>query len=950
MAKHIKNAIKAVATFVVVAAVAALFTMTGVGYTAAFMAIAKPMALAMTFSMALVGSMMTKSIEATQGNFGAKFASRSATAPRQLIYGECRVGGTIAHMSTTGTDNVILHMVIVLAGHEVESLQSVRLNDVDLSTSDETINGVTVKRVTNSGFVNTDNDNAFTSGSLVRFRFVDGSQTAVDPFMDAQLAAIGQNDIFTGCAYLYLQMVFDQEKFGGGMPAISCVVRGKKLYDPRTGNTTWSNNPALCIRDYISDTQYGLKALSSEINDLNSAGGFAAAANVCEQNATKADGSTETRYTANGFTNFSATGTGIIEGLLTSMAGQLTYTNGQFNIFAGAAQTPSLTITDDNLLEPISVATKPQSGELYNTVKSAFVDASNSYVATDSPVYQDSTFLTEDTPNGVTNDKPNYVKKMEIRLPFTTTHERAQRLGRIALKAQRNTKVISCLVNLEFMRLQPCDWVYVTNERLSFSAKVFEVIDMGLEIMGEDEQSFLACRLTLKETNSNIYTFAQSDYQSAVASGSDLSAGGISLAAPSGLSVVNDTMGVDILTHASITVSWTNASTPYILGTEVQFKRSGDSVYTTNFANQGATKQQITGLEVGVTYNIRVRHLGLNTGSSYVSTNHTVGGTAIAANSLKNDQISVSLATSGANQGRLTVGGIGSNNEVDINKSNLGLNYTDGATVGATAGSNLFKQDGTTVVANADFLNSDFNYASDGTGTLAAANGGTGITNFANSTHKNSNTTKADVGIDSIFDSSNRFIGSLFHGSTARTAEQLIDAHERATNAIDSSNRITGSIFDGTNTRTPANINDAYVRATTGLNASGEVQVAVPQAQLTQVVTASVNQQAFVWTELSNAGFSPSATTFTFEITWKNGAGTTVAESRWVATRDTTNDHIDNSGITNNYTAGGVSSSGVTSSVVGGDSTFMAVTFTKGGTSITVSASLITFTGFTFKE
>ena len=855
MAKHIKNAIKAVASFIVVAAVAALFTMTGGQFALAFKAIATSTALAMTFSMALVGSMMTKSIEATQGNFGAKFASRSATAPRQLIYGECRVGGTIAHMSTTGTDNVILHMVIVLAGHEVESLQSVRLNDVDLSTSDETINNVTVKRVTSSGFVNSDNDNAFTSGSLVRFRFVDGSQTAVDPFMDAQLAAIGQNDIFTGCAYLYLQMVFDQEKFGGGMPAISCVVRGKKLYDPRTGNTTWSNNPALCIRDYISDTQYGLKALSSEINDLNSAGGFAAAANVCEQNATKADGSTETRYTANGFTNFSATGTGIIEGLLTSMAGQLTYTNGQFNIFAGAAQTPSLTITDDNLLEPISVATKPQSGELYNTVKSAFVDASNSYVATDSPVYQDSTFLTEDTPNGVTNDKPNYVKKMEIRLPFTTTHERAQRLGRIALKAQRNTKVISCLVNLEFMRLQPCDWVYVTNERLSFSAKVFEVIDMGLEIMGEDEQSFLACRLTLKETNSNIYTFAQSDYQTAVASGSDLSAGGISLAAPSGLSVANDTMGVDILTHASITVSWTNASTPYILGTEVQFKRSGDSVYTTNFANQGATKQQITGLEVGVTYNIRVRHLGLNTGSSYVSTNHTVGGTAIAVSTLQN---------SNTTKDDVGLSSVDNESSATIRSQTTSGNHT--GTVGGTANS--------TIVAGS---------------TRAAA----------------------------VIDSNNRFTGSIFHGTTAVSSEDLVDAKNRAFEGFDS---------------------------------SGNVKREIPQAQLTQVVTASVNQQAFVWTELSNAGFTPTATTFTFEVTWKNGAGTTVAESRWVATRDTTNDHIDNSGITNNYTAGGVSSSGVTSSVVGGDSTFMAVTFTKGGTSITVSASLITFTGFTFKD
>ena len=518
----------------------------------------------------------------------------------------------------------------------------------------------------------------------------------------------------------------------------------------------------------------------------------------------------------------------------------------QFNIFAGAAQTPSLTITDDNLLEPITVATKPQSGELYNTVKPTFIDASNSYVPTDAPVYQDSTFLTEDTPNGVTNDKPNYVKKMEIRLPFTTTHERAQRLGRITLNAQRNTTVISCLVDLQFMRLQPCDWVYVTNERLSYSAKVFEVVDMNLEIVGADEESYIACRLTLKETNSNIYTFAQSDYQTAVASGSDLSAGGISLAAPSGLSVANDTMGVDILTHASITVSWTNASTPYILGTEVQFKRSGDSVYTTNFANQGATKQQITGLEVGVTYNIRVRHLGLNTGSSYVSTNHTVGGTAISANSLKNDQISVSLATSGANQGRITVSGIGSNNTVDVTKGNLGLNYTDGATVGATAGSNLFKADGTTVVANADFLN-DQTFTGNVTGTIGST---------ANATIVAGSTRAA-----AVIDSNNRFTGSIFHGSTAVSSEDLIDAK---------------------------------LRAFAGFDSSGNVNRAVPQAQLTNVVTASVNQQAFVWTELSNAGYSPSATTFTFNVTWKDGNGTTVATSRWVATRDTTNDHIDN--------------------------------------------------------
>jgi len=403
-----------------------------------------------------------------------------------------------------------------------------------------------------------------------------------------------------------------------------------------------------------------------------------------------------------------------------------------------------------------------------------------------------------------------------------------------------------------------------------------------------------------------------------VASGSTLTVGDYALSPPTSLSVATDSTTVDVLTNTSVTVTWSNASSPYIIGTEVLFKRNSDSVYSTMFANQGSTKQQITGLEVGVQYNFKARHLSAGSFSDFTSqVNHTVVGTAIGANSLKNDQISVALATSGSNQGRITVSGIGSNNEVDITKGNLGLNYTDGATVGAVAGTNLLKADGSTVVGDSDFLNSEVNYASDGTGTLGAANGGTGITNFANSTHKNSNTTKADIGIDTIFDSSNRFTGSIFHGSTAVSSEDLIDAKLRA--------------FEGFDT-------------------SGNVKRAVPQAQLTNVVTASVNQQAFVWTELSNAGFTPTATTFTFEVTWKNGAGTTVAESRWVATRDTTNDHIDNSGITNNYTAGGVSSSGVSSSVDGGDSTFMAVTFTKGGTSITLSASLISFTGFTFKD
>ena len=75
------------------------------------------------------------------------------------------------------------------------------------------------------------------SGRLVRYSFEDGSQTAVNGFMNALnlVATMGTSDKFLGVAYIYIQMVFDAEKFGGGQPAISFNVKGKNVFDPRTG-------------------------------------------------------------------------------------------------------------------------------------------------------------------------------------------------------------------------------------------------------------------------------------------------------------------------------------------------------------------------------------------------------------------------------------------------------------------------------------------------------------------------------------------------------------------------------------------------------------------------------------------------------------------------------------------------------------------------------------------
>jgi hypothetical protein len=614
MAKAIKSAVTAAfIVFAVVATGGVLAPATFAGMSAISMA---AVTFGTTLLSSVIGGMTSKGMNATNSNFGTKFANRAPLAPRQIIYGKCRVGGTIVHIETTGTDNNILHMVIAVAGHEIEDITQVRLNDVNTTTTTSTISGSTVHTVTNSEFTNTENENAFGSGRLVRYSFEKGDQTAVNGFMDGEAISMGTNDKFLGVAYVYMQLAFDAENFGGGVPQVSFLVKGKNIYDPRTGaNATTDlqrSNPALIIRDYLTDTQYGLKAKSSEINDTTNAGGFASAANTCDQQVTLADGSsTERRYTANGFTNFSANGNGILEGLLSSMAGKMSYVNGQFTVFAGATQTPSLTITDDELLQPIAVSTNATAGDLFNAVKPIYVDASLNFTSTDAEVYQDTTFLNNDTPSG--ESTANYVKQMETQLPFTVTDTMAQRLGRIALVSQRQTVSLQVLVSLQFMRLQPNDWVYLTNDRLNYSQKTFEVLSTNMEVIQDGDVPTIATRLELKEIEASVFNFASNDYTTGQAEGGDVSTGTYAVSPPSNLSLSQQNNIDGTTSKVEILANWTNNTSEKVTLTEIAYKLSTDSNYTSDFTvGKRVTRAAIPNVVVGKTYNVRIRHIDLN--------------------------------------------------------------------------------------------------------------------------------------------------------------------------------------------------------------------------------------------------------------------------------------------------------------------------------------------------
>ncbi len=190
---------------------------------------------------------------------------RSSIQPRRGIYGEVLTSGPLAFITSTGDSKEYLHLVVIVAAHEVTKIGSVYLNETEIKTEDLGSDGV----VTAGDFKD-----------LVRInKHLGSDDQAADADLSAEVTEWTSDHRLRGISYLYLRLKHNDDAFPTGIPNIKAAVKGRKVYDPRIGATVYSTNPALCLRDYLMDPNFGLGATPSEINDAV----FNAAANVCDE-------------------------------------------------------------------------------------------------------------------------------------------------------------------------------------------------------------------------------------------------------------------------------------------------------------------------------------------------------------------------------------------------------------------------------------------------------------------------------------------------------------------------------------------------------------------------------------------------------------------------------------------------------------------------------------------
>ena len=573
-------------------------------------------------------SMVSRAL-APKPNLGARMrglqsTTRQPAGSRKAVYGEMRVGGQVLFIGNSGDDNAYLHLVVAFASHEIEEFRFLHFNETTVWSS--------------SGGVDTgwtDILNVYTH---------DGTQTTADTNLVADVTEWTNDHKLLGISYVHVKMKWDADFFPNGVPNITAQIKGKKVYDPRTSTTAYSDNPALCLRDYLTSS-YGLGEPTSRIDD----NAVTTAANLCEELVNLAEGGTQQRYRCNGQLDTANQIKSNIEQLMSAMGGVITFTGGKYIMRGSSYQTPSVEFTESDFVSEIQTQTKQSRRSQYNTVKGIFVSSEDSWKVQDYPAQRLKTtagdFVTGTTYEILTIGTTDFTAigasaneigvqfvatgagtgtgtaslsvvddgsklELDMPLPFVTYQQQAQRLAKIVLNKSRQQIVLSASVNLKGLKVKIGDNVYITNSRLGFSQKVFEVIDYALDISAGGEA---VVNLQLIETAAAVYDWTTSDEEDYVSGGEVDLDNGRSVPAVTNLSLTEiGLVGPDATLQTSVRLTWSLPDYAFIGDVLVYWRKSTEGEYS-EYASVGpeSTEHLIQGLEPDNEYDFAVQLVNL---------------------------------------------------------------------------------------------------------------------------------------------------------------------------------------------------------------------------------------------------------------------------------------------------------------------------------------------------
>jgi hypothetical protein len=212
----------------------------------------------------------------------------------------------------------------------------------------------------------------------------------------------------------------DQEQFQTMFPEsfntpVRAVCRLTRVFDPRNGNTVWSDNPALCILDYLTHPD-GYRRSLDDI-DLNS---FALFANVCDELVPLAAGGTEKRYRLWGIYQLNEDPQDVLGRMRATCDAEFYQTpEGKIAIRGGKWDNPTVTIEARDIIGH-QIEQGNNRFSAFNELKILYTSPLHDYQTMEAPTWAD---LTDQAERGVIVD--------DLALDMVPSPTQARRLAKI---------------------------------------------------------------------------------------------------------------------------------------------------------------------------------------------------------------------------------------------------------------------------------------------------------------------------------------------------------------------------------------------------------------------------------------------------------------------------------------------------------------------------------------
>lgn len=361
---------------------------------------------------------------------------RQPVPSQRVIYGSARVGGAVFFLDDSNPP--YLYLGLLLSSRRISAMKQVFVgqNPVEFLADTTVITPPYENRL------------------WVSFRDGDPDQL-IDPIIAADFPDIPSTFRQRGHATVVFKMHYGADydeylKLWGNVqiPVFMCDVEGCPVYDPRdptqimysdpddqvdvaAAMATWkySNNASLVQADYLM-APYGGRQHPSVMRWDE----IAKSASYDDQMVELKDGGWQKRYTIDGVITKDQERETVMQSMLTANRGFVAQSRGRAWVTSSKPEPIVLTVHDGMMVGGFEFRDAMPKKDTLNHIRTRFVAPDREYTTADGPIRIDATAETAD----------GEILEGTIQLPFTLTHQRAQRIAKASMQESRMGRTVTC--------------------------------------------------------------------------------------------------------------------------------------------------------------------------------------------------------------------------------------------------------------------------------------------------------------------------------------------------------------------------------------------------------------------------------------------------------------------------------------------------------------------------